>query len=55
MRWTLVALVALVMYSRMYLGVHYLTDLLVGAMLGAFIGYFMRRYVLTRFIIISQE
>ena len=55
MRWTLVALVALVMYSRMYLGVHYLTDLLVGAMLGVFIGYFMRRYVLTRFIVISKE
>lgn len=55
MKWTLVSLVVLVMYSRMYLGVHYFTDVFVGALLGMLIAYGMRRFVLSRFVKINKE
>jgi membrane-associated phospholipid phosphatase len=44
-----------VMYSRMYLGVHYFTDVFVGALLGMLIAYGMRRFVLSRFVKINKE
>jgi undecaprenyl-diphosphatase len=34
-RWPALALAALVAYSRVYLGVHYVTDIVAGAMLGS--------------------
>ena len=37
----LVAYVLLNMYSRMYLGKHYLSDIVAGAFLGGAIGFFM--------------
>lgn len=55
MKWTLISLVVLVMYSRMYLGVHYFTDVFVGALLGMLIAYGMRRFVLSRFVKINKE
>ncbi len=55
MKWFHVIFVLLVMYSRMYLGVHYVTDVVVGALLGIFIGYVMRRFVLPRFVLISKK
>ena len=37
--WVLLAIAALVCYSRMYLAMHYLSDVLCGAVWGAFWGY----------------
>lgn len=54
MKWAIVLLVVLVMYSRMYLGVHYFTDVFVGALLGMLIAYGMRRFVLSRFVKINK-
>lgn len=42
--------VFLVAYSRVYLGVHFPSDVLCGAMLGAFIGWLFRRYLFARLI-----
>lgn len=38
LRWPLLALASLIAFSRVWLGVHYLSDVLVGAALGATIG-----------------
>ena len=38
LRWPLLALAALVAVSRVYLGVHYVTDVAVGTVLGALVG-----------------
>lgn len=57
-RWIQVVLsilVLLIMYSRMYLGVHYFTDVFVGALLGMCIAYGMRRFVLTRFVKMDER
>ncbi len=43
---------ALVCYSQLYVGVHYLSDLLAGAILGASIGIFFARYFNKRFGIV---
>lgn len=50
--WMTALLVILVMYSRMYQGVHYLSDILVGAGVGLFVGWsmsllygYLRRYL----------
>jgi len=42
--------VFLVAYSRVYLGVHFPSDVFCGAMLGAFIGWFFRRHLFARLI-----
>jgi undecaprenyl-diphosphatase len=55
MKAVLVSIVLLVMYSRMYIGVHYFTDVFVGSLLGMAIAYGMRRFVLSRFIKITTE
>jgi membrane-associated phospholipid phosphatase len=55
MKAVLFSIVLLVMYSRMYLGVHYFTDVFVGALLGMFIAYVIRRFVLSRFVKITTE
>ena len=55
MKVLIVSIVLLVIYSRMYLGVHYFTDVFVGALLGMFIAYLMRRFVLRRFVKITTE
>jgi len=55
MKALIVSIVLLVMYSRMYLGVHYFTDVFVGALLGMAIAYGMRRFVLRRFVNITTE
>lgn len=43
--WILLAISILVCFSRLYLGVHYLSDLLAGAFLGAGISYLTYRFV----------
>jgi undecaprenyl-diphosphatase len=55
MKALIVSIVLLVIYSRMYLGVHYFTDVFVGALLGMFIAYVMGRFVLSRFVKITTE
>jgi undecaprenyl-diphosphatase len=55
MKALIVSIVLLVMYSRIYLGVHYFTDVFVGALLGMFIAYVLRRFVLSRFVKITTE
>ncbi len=42
--------VFLVCYSRVYLGVHYPSDILCGALLGALIGWLFRRYLFAQII-----
>lgn len=42
--------VFLVSYSRVYLGVHYPTDVLCGALLGATIAWLLRRYLFAKII-----
>jgi undecaprenyl-diphosphatase len=42
---TLLALGVLVCYSRIYLGVHYLSDVLVGALVGLLLAYLSYRYI----------
>jgi len=55
MKVILTILVLLIMYSRIYLGVHFFTDVFVGALLGAIIAFGMRRFVLNRFVKITKE
>lgn len=55
MKVILTILVLLIMYSRIYLGVHYFTDVFVGALLGVIIAFGMRRFVLKRFVKITKE
>jgi len=43
--WLFLIAALLVMYSRMYLGVHYLSDVLFGAILGILIAYLVFRFV----------
>lgn len=50
----LTAWVMLVCYSRMYLGVHYLSDLLGGAFFGATVGY-LSSWVLRRSSILAED
>lgn len=53
-RWLTLPLVFIflfVCYSRMYLGVHYASDLFVGALIGALVAYLMHRFVVARWII----
>ena len=45
-RWPALVLAALIAYSRVYLGVHYWTDVLAGAALGALVGWLVARAVL---------
>ncbi|GAB1405979.1 MAG: phosphatase PAP2 family protein [Lentimicrobiaceae bacterium] len=45
----------MVSYSRIYLGVHYPGDIIVGAMLGAFIGYLIYRLVIVLMKKINQK
>jgi undecaprenyl-diphosphatase len=42
--WVLFLLATIVSFSRLYQGVHYLTDLFVGGLLGALIGYLIYRF-----------
>lgn len=46
--WLLLIWAALIAYSRIYLGVHYPADILVGGILGALLGFLV--YLLARFI-----
>jgi undecaprenyl-diphosphatase len=48
LRWPALALAALVAYSRVYLGVHYWSDIIAGAVLGALIGAAVALLVLRR-------
>jgi undecaprenyl-diphosphatase len=42
--------VFLVAYSRVYLGVHFPSDVFFGALLGAFIGWLFRRHLFAQLI-----
>ena len=48
LKWLLPSIVAIVCLSRVYLGVHYLSDVVVGALVGALVGliiyFLMRKY-----------
>lgn len=44
LKWVLLAIGVLICYSRMYLGVHYLSDIIAGAMLGSLIAYLLYRF-----------
>ena len=48
LRWPALALAAVVAYSRVYLGVHFWTDILAGALLGAMVGAAVALAVLRR-------
>ncbi len=43
----LIGIATLVSFSRIYLGVHYLSDLLVGAMFGSLVAFLVYRYIYT--------
>lgn len=45
MSYTLFLIAAIICYSRMYLGVHYLSDLIGGAILGTFVALLMYKFV----------
>lgn len=45
----LYAVLILVCYSRLYLGVHYLSDVIVGAIVGTLIGYVLSKLFVSRF------
>lgn len=53
-RWitvTLILIFLIVCYSRMYLGVHYFSDILGGALIGALVSILVHRFVVSRWII----
>jgi len=45
--WALIIWAGLVSYSRVYLGVHFPLDVVVGAMMGALLGFALRRFALS--------
>ncbi len=48
----LLIIAVIVSFSRLYLGVHYLTDLLVGGLVGASVGYLVYRFL---FLILTKS
>ncbi|HBW85462.1 MAG TPA: hypothetical protein DEF82_01575 [Crocinitomicaceae bacterium] len=44
----LIVMAIFVMYSRIYLGVHYLSDILCGAFLGFSIAFFVNKFTLSK-------
>lgn len=53
-RWITIPLIViflLVCYSRMYLGVHYASDLIGGSIIGALVAYLIHRFVVKKWII----
>lgn len=47
--WLLFSIAILVCYSRLYLGVHYVSDLIGGAMLGTLFAWLVHRFLFLRF------
>lgn len=47
--WVLLMIACIVSFSRLYQGVHYLSDLIVGGVLGALIAWLIYRYVYLKF------
>jgi undecaprenyl-diphosphatase len=47
---SLIGVTLLVMFSRIYLGVHYLSDILFGALLGFFIAFFVAKFTIYKFL-----
>lgn len=43
--WVLIAIAVMICYSRIYLGVHYFTDVFVGALIGSTIGFLIYKFV----------
>ena len=52
--WAFVAYASLVCYSRMYLGVHYPTDILCGALLGMLLAFLARKFLFQKFFLASN-
>lgn len=52
--WVLISYVILVCYSRMYLGVHYPSDILCGALLGILLAFLARKFLFQKFFIVSS-
>ncbi len=46
----LISIAIVVSFSRLYLGVHYLSDLFVGALLGTLVAYLMYRFVFSNIV-----
>ena len=53
--WVLFIIGLLVCYSRMYLGVHYPSDLIGGAMVGIFLAFLMEKYVFRKLKIENKK
>lgn len=49
--WALLGISVLVCFSRLYLGAHYLSDLIGGAIWGSLIAYMMYRFVVKRYLL----
>lgn len=49
--WILIGISALIAFSRIYLGVHYLSDIIVGSIWGAALGYLSYRFAVKPFVI----
>lgn len=53
--YALMSIAVLVSFSRMYLGVHYLSDVIVGAVLGTSIAFLLYRYVFVNIVYRSNK
>jgi undecaprenyl-diphosphatase len=49
--WILIGISVLVCFSRLYLGVHYLSDLVCGALWGSLLGYLSYRFLVRRYVL----
>lgn len=53
--WVLLGISIVVCFSRLYLGVHYLSDLVCGALWGSLLAWLSYRFLVKRFLLISNE
>ncbi|MES2557864.1 MAG: phosphatase PAP2 family protein [Bacteroidota bacterium] len=53
--WILVGISVLIAFSRIYLGVHYLSDIIVGTIWGGTLAYLSYRFVVKRWLIKTED